>query len=586
MPFVRVADAGDGRMSTEAERAPETPAALLRAFAETLARPQWKRMAGHAALTLGTAFAGSAATLCLVPLVQPGQALRFGSHALRFPAGIAMQAATFVAASAAFAVLRWLTARLAADVTSRYAVALRRRVHASLIEAPLASLAGAGSAEVANVLTYNIEIITQGFSALLQLLAAGVTALVSLALAFLASPALMLAAPLLLALGLSSSRRRGREQSRVSRRYVADMTRLFWLSEDFPRRLRHVRSFGREDAEKASHGDLSARLGDGYRRQLELIASGRLALELAAAAGIAGVLVLARLWHGGDRASFIAASLLLGRLLPYLVSTRQNFQQLRSAAPALELWRRHARLQPARPATRSSPMASQRGVLHIERLRWAPPAAGLEVHDLRLVPGELILVRGDSGIGKSSLMDVLAGMTEPRLFRARLDGRPIDFDGYRSLASHGAYVGQGVRPWQLTVRECLCWAAPDADEATMWQALADTGLAPRLGAGSRGLDTPLDDASNRFSGGELQRLLLAQVMLRQPCLALLDEATHALDALSEHRILAAMKRRLPGTILVVVSHRTGLSPLADRCLTIAHGRARCREPSRDRQAVT
>jgi ATP-binding cassette subfamily C protein len=63
-------------------------------------------------------------------------------------------------------------------------------------------------------------------------------------------------------------------------------------------------------------------------------------------------------------------------------------------------------------------------------------------------------------------------------------------------------------------------------------------------------------------------LLLAQVILRQPLLAVLDEATSALDAAAEIHVLAAMKRRLPRTILIVVSHRSSVAAIADQCLTI------------------
>ncbi|HZX69383.1 MAG TPA: ATP-binding cassette domain-containing protein, partial [Rhodanobacter sp.] len=423
-------------------------------------------------------------------------------------------------------------------------------------------------AEIANVLTHNVELIVQGFSALQQLLIAGVTAAVSLGFAFWVSPPLMLAAPLLAGLGLLASRAYGREQSLVGRQYVVDMTRLFWHSEDFPRRLRHVRSFEKEAVEKASYGAIAARLCHGYRRQLELVASGRLMLELLAAAGIAALFVLAHRWHGIDQSSLIAVCLLLGRLLPYLVSTRQSFQQLRSAAPAFELWQRYMNLDSARSSAAPSHAATSAGALHIKRMRLIPPACGLEVRDLVLVPGELTLIAGDSGIGKSSLVDVLAGMMTPVTFTARAGERPIDFDEYRELVRHGAYVSQNVRPWQHSVRECLLWAAPEATDEMLRSALADVGLDKRLTDSPHGLDTTLHSSSSRLSGGELQRLLLAQVILRQPFLALLDEATSALDTASEIVVLSALKRRLPQTILIAVSHRLGVAAIADQCLNI------------------
>lgn len=543
---------------------------LLRSLARTLTGIERVETVAYVALSLGAAFAGSLAALLLVPLVQPGQTLPFGGALLDPRRSVETQAAIFAAATGAFALLRWQAARMGARLVGRYGMHLRRAVHARLIDAPLTSLAESTSAEIANVLTHNVEIIVQGFSALQQLLIAGISAAVSLGFAFWVSPPLMLATPLLVGLGLLASRAYGREQSLVGRQYVADMTRLFWHSEDFPRRLRHVRSFEREAAEKASYGAISARLCHGYRRQLELVASGRLMLELLAAAGIAALFVLAHHWHGVDQASLIAVCLLLGRLLPYLVTTRQSFQQLRSAAPAFELWQRYVSLAPVRPSAAPSPSSTSSGTLHIERMRLTPPPSGLEVGELVLLPGELTLICGDSGIGKSSLVDVLAGMMAPEVFVARLDEQSIDFDAYRELVRHGAYVSQNVRPWQHSVRECLLWAAPDATDAMLRSALVDVGLDKRLADSPHGLDTALHSASSRLSGGELQRLLLAQVILRRPFLAVLDEATSALDTASETAVLATIRRRLPQTILLVVSHRPGVAAIADQCLTIGN----------------
>jgi ABC-type multidrug transport system fused ATPase/permease subunit len=470
-----------------------------------------------------------------------------------------------------FAVLRWQAARLGARLVGCYGMSLRRRVHARLLHAPLPALADSTSAEIANVLTYNVEMIVQGFSAMQQLLIAGITAAVSLGFAFWIAPPLLLATPLLAGLGLLASRAYGREQSQVSREYVADMTRLFWHSEDFPRRLRHVRSFEKEAAEKASYAAISTRLCHGYRRQLELVAAGRLLLELLAAVGIAGLFVLAHRWHGIEQSSLIAVCLLLGRLLPYLVSTRQSFQQLRSAAPAFDLWQRYMRLDSAPVSAAPSPPAAASGVaLHIGRVRLKLPAASFDVCDLVLAPGELTLISGDSGIGKSSLADVLAGMITPEIFVAQSGKHPMGFDAYREFVRRGAYVSQDVRPWQHTVRECLRWAAPAATDEMLRGALLDVGLDKWLAGAGKGLDTALHSASSRLSGGELQRVLLAQVVLRQPCLALLDEATSALDAVSEIAVLTALKRRLPQTILIVVSHRPGVAAIADQCLSIGN----------------
>jgi len=534
------------------------------AFAGTLERRHGWQMTIYVVLSVASALAGSLAAVLLVPLVSlgaPGAESGFYLHR-----GVDVQAAAFVAAAFALAGLRWWSSLLAARLTGDYGADLRRRVHGHLIHAPLASLADATSAEIANVLTYNIEIMMQGFSGLLQLWVAGLTCAISLAFAFWISPLLLLAVPVLALLGVLVSRSRGQEQARVSRKYVADLTRLFWLSEDFPRRLRHIRSFGREGVEQAAYADVSRELARGYEHQQDMLASGRLWLELLAAAGIAGMFMLAHRLEGQAQASLIAVSLFLGRLLPYLVSTRQSFRQLRSAAPAFELWRRYAGLNgDAVPASAAFPEGA---ALRIERVRSAVALHGMEVRDVVLAPGELTLIAGDSGAGKSSLADVLAGLIEPADFAAKIGGRALNFEAYRRYARHAAFVSQHVRPWQATVRECLRWADPQADEERMHEVLAEVGLDRRLRASEQGLDLALRDRSSQLSGGELQRLLLAQVLLRKPLLAILDESTGALDAAAEIEVLAMLKRRLPQTMLLVISHRAGVRALADRCVVV------------------
>ena len=545
---------------------------LLHGFATILGRTDAARVALHVLVSLGAAFGGSIAAIVLVPLIQPGHVPMFGGRALALPTSRETLISFLVAAIGGCALLRWFVSRLGARIVSDCAVRLRSVAHARLIDADIGMLSGSSSAEISNVLTSNVDLVVQGVGAMLQLLVAGLTTAVSLAFAFWVSPALTLILPALAGFGLIASRYNGLEQSRISRQYVEDMTRLFWLSEDFPRRLRHVRSFEREDAERTGYRVIAARLGRGYRRQIELAASGKLVMELLAAIGMAVVFTLAGRWRGMDQASLMAVGLLLGRLLPYMTSTRHNFQQLHMAAPAFALWQRYANMiRSHREMQRAADAGETARPVHIERMQLRLPSLRLDIESLMLSPGEMTLIAGDSGIGKSSLADVLAGMTKPVSFVARVGARSVDFDAYRRLARKGAYVSQGVRSWQRTVRECLLWAAPDTTDERLREALTDVGLYERLRDAQDGLDTELQGASCRLSGGELQRLLLAQVILRQPFVAVLDEATGALDVDSEMKVLATLKRRLSQSILIVVSHRQGPLGIADQCLRIGRG---------------
>jgi len=546
---------------------------LPRGFVAIIGRADVVRAGAHVLLSLIAALMGSVAAIVLVPLIQSGHAPKFGGHTLALPTSVGMLTLIFLVSTASNVLLRWFVSGLGARIIGDCAMRLRNRVHARLIDADLVALNGSTSAEIANVLTSNVGLVTQGVGAMLQLLVAGVTTAVNLAFAFWVSPVLTLVLPALAGLGLVALRWHGSEQSRVSRQYVEDTTRLLWFSEDFPRRLRHVRSFEREEAERAGYGAISARLAAAYRRQIELTASGKLVVELLATAGMVGIFLIAGHWRGVDQASLIAVGLLLGRLLPYMASTRHNFQQLHLALPAFELWQRYANLTCVRRTRPATNIGDAAGRVHIERVRLTLPSLRIEVEDLELIPGEMTLIAGDSGIGKSSLADVLAGMTAPAFFSARIDERSVDFDAYRQFVRKGAYVSQSVHPWQRTVRECLLWSAPGSTDECLHGVLADVGLDTRLHATHASLDAELQGSSCRLSGGELQRLLLAQVILRQPSIAVLDEATGALDANSEMSALAALKRRLPRTILIVVSHRHGPLDFADQCVHI--GRSGC-----------
>lgn len=541
--------------------------ATLRAFAATLSRGERQRVAACVLASLLSAFAGGMAALLLVPLIQPSAAAPFAGVLFGTSRTLAGHAAVFAAAMAVFALLRWAGACLGAGLSTGYGARLRSLVHARLSDARLDAVAGSSSAEIANVLTYNVEVVVNGFNSVLQLLVALLTTLVTLAIAAWISPPLLLALPLFAAFAWLAARLFGREQARIGRAYVADMTHLFWRGEDFPRRLRHVRSFGRQQAEHAAWSGMARQLGQGYRRQLRLAAHGRLLLELLATAAIATGFFLAHHWNGIDQASLVAVCLLLARLLPYLASTRQSIQQLRTAMPAFDLWRRYMAMPPEPPPALPA-IAGIAGAVRIRRLQLPPALVALEVRDLVLAPGTLTLVSGDSGIGKSCLVDVLAGMSAPARFEAELDGHAIGFDEYRTLVARGAYVSQQVRAWHASVRDCLQWAAPAAADATMWDALAAVGLAPRVARDPHGLDLALQGPGSRLSGGEQQRLLLAQVLLREPVLAVLDEATGALDAGSEAQVLSVLRERLPRTVLLVVSHRPALAALADQCLLV------------------
>ncbi|MFJ3951200.1 ATP-binding cassette domain-containing protein [Streptomyces libani] len=201
------------------------------------------------------------------------------------------------------------------------------------------------------------------------------------------------------------------------------------------------------------------------------------------------------------------------------------------------------------------------------------PAAQPVLHDLDLTvePGEHLVVVGPSGIGKSTLTALVAGLLEPGHGEIRVAGRPVrarsgpDPSLLRVLIPQQAYVFSG------TLRENLLYLCPGGASASALEASSDAvGLAPlvrRLG----GFDAPLDPGV--LSQGERQLIALGRAHLSPAPLVLLDEATCHLDPAAEMRAERAFAER-PGT-LIVVAHRITSARRADRILVLDGVRATC-----------
>ncbi|MEU8778378.1 ABC transporter ATP-binding protein [Streptomyces sp. NPDC048606] len=226
------------------------------------------------------------------------------------------------------------------------------------------------------------------------------------------------------------------------------------------------------------------------------------------------------------------------------------------------------------PREDDGPRAAGVPAAELRRVRFAygahahPVIDGL---DLRVAAGEHLAVVGPSGIGKSTLLALLAGMLPPDRGTVSLAGSPARRprgggpDPHRTLLPQQAYVFTG------TVRENLGHLSPGppgtarADRAA--RALGAAALVERLG----GLDAPVDPAA--LSPGERQLLALTAACLSPAPLLLLDEATCHLDPRAEERAERALARR-PGT-LVVVAHRISSAIRADRVLVLDGTRAVC-----------
>lgn len=197
--------------------------------------------------------------------------------------------------------------------------------------------------------------------------------------------------------------------------------------------------------------------------------------------------------------------------------------------------------------------------------------------DLTIRQGEHIAVVGQNGAGKTTLVKLLMRLYDPTAGELLLDGRPAaDYrlDSYRALFGT---VFQDHTPTAFSVAEnVLCRPYSTADKQTVLSAVGRAGLGERIGALPDGIETPMTREFSAdglvLSGGELQRLAVAGIYVRDCRTVILDEPSAALDPLAERELYRSMYDACRGKTVIFISHRLASAVDADRIILMEHGR--------------
>ncbi|UQX05237.1 NHLP bacteriocin export ABC transporter permease/ATPase subunit [Streptomyces sp. RerS4] len=188
---------------------------------------------------------------------------------------------------------------------------------------------------------------------------------------------------------------------------------------------------------------------------------------------------------------------------------------------------------------------------------------------LRVRPGEFVAIVGASGCGKSTLMRLLIGFDKPAAGSVLYDGQDLAALDQAAVRRQCGVVLQNSRPFSGSILDCVCGAETyTLDEA--WEAASMAGLAEDIKAMPMGMHTMLSDGGGTVSGGQRQRLMIAQALIRKPRVLFLDEATSALDNEAQ-RVVIESTRALRST-RIVIAHRLSTIMDADRVIVMAEGR--------------
>ncbi|MFP9136738.1 thiol reductant ABC exporter subunit CydC [Devosia sp. XGJD_8] len=333
--------------------------------------------------------------------------------------------------------------------------------------------------------------------------------------------------------------------------------------------------FGVLGTAQAGFSQATQRLGEARQRLATLTAIAGFAVQSAAGLALAG-----SLWLGLQAlgAGAVDGPVLAGLLLAILGSFEATSVIVRSVGKLTTAMAAAERLtaiaespiaiaDPAMPV--AWPADTTIALSDVTFGYGGPPVLGNL--NLTIAPGEHVAIAGPSGSGKSSLLTLLLRLADPQLGTVTVGGTPLAALRQADIHAGMALLSQDSPLFNDTIRANLLIARPEADDAALWAALADAGIADFVHALPKGLDTMVGEGGRTVSAGQARRLCLARALLSPASILLLDEPTTGLDRTAEVAFFETLHRAARDRTVVVVTHAAIPESTVDRVLTMRNG---------------
>ena len=191
--------------------------------------------------------------------------------------------------------------------------------------------------------------------------------------------------------------------------------------------------------------------------------------------------------------------------------------------------------------------------------------------DLEIEAGEYVAIVGDSGCGKSTILRLLMGFETPNSGTVSVDGMDLRQMDLRRMRRQIGVVMQSAKPLPGSIFDNIVGTNFELEMEDVERAARMVGLEKDVARMPMGYQTALTDGSGSFSGGQIQRIMLARAIAADPRILILDEATSALDNRTQAIVTRTMAS-LDGVTRIVVAHRLSTIVAADRIVVLENGR--------------
>ena len=454
---------------------------------------------------------------------------------------------------------------------------LRNRLYDHLQSLPIGYFHERKHGEVLTLITNDATIISSFVTGtLIGLLPLFITFAGALVLIFLINPTIALMAGLLVPLFFLIMKVLGRKIRPLSKAMIDEYAHTFSIVEENLSLLPVIKSFTRENIESRRFQEGNLRLLNLTTRYMRIQALLSPVVQFLAAASILLLLWIAsnQVESGQLTTANLVSLLLYGMMLTRPISGLANvygqIQHTRGAAQRLI----DVFLTSSEPTDNKEELPPVRGDIAFKDIHFSYPGREQILCGLgqQIKAGETVAIVGENGAGKSTLVHLLMRFDDPQQGSIEIDGTDIREVSITSLRQQIGLVQQNVLLLNGTVRENISFGQPEADMDAVEKAARNAHALEFIKQLPEGFDTLIGDQGIKLSGGQKQRLALARVLLKDPPILILDEATAMFDPDGEKSFIQECHELLHQRTVILITHRPASLALADRILRMEGGR--------------